>query len=116
MDTKKEEKRLPDGVTQEQMNQLARQHGQVFPVRVKKDGKQFCGLFRKPKLSDMSAAAAVGMNDPLAAGDLVYNSCKLAADPEMDSDDEVHLAAVKSVQSLFRVLEAEVGEAFGVGV
>lgn len=108
-------KRLPDGVTEEQLTKFARQHGQVFPVRVRKDDKQYCGLFRKPKLSDMSAAASMVSSDPMAAGDLVYNSCKLAADAEMDSDDEVHLKAMTLVQTLFRTLEGEVGEAFGVG-
>jgi hypothetical protein len=108
-------KRLPDGVTDEQLTQFQRKHGEVFPVRVRKDDKQFCGLFRKPKLSDMSAAQSLVSSDPMASGDLVYNSCKLAADPEMDSDEEVHLAAVKGVQRLFRVLEVEVGEAFSAG-
>lgn len=111
----KEDKKLPAGVTAEQVQQFVNRHKQVFPVRVPKDGQTYVGLFRKPKLSDMSAAAAIGQGDPIGAGELLYNQCKLACDPEMDSDDEVRMAAINGVSKIFRVLEAEVGEAYGAG-
>ena len=108
-----ETKRLPDGVTEEQLTQFVRKHGKVYPVRVPKDGTTHVGLFRKPTLTDMSAAASVGSSNPMAAGELLFNSCKLAVDPAMDQDDEVKVAAINGVSKLFRVLEAEVGEPFG---
>lgn len=100
---------LPEGVTDGHVAAWKREHGKVHRVAVTKDGKVYVGLFKKPTLTIMSAAASVG-NDPIAQGDLVYNSCKLAVDPGMDSDDEVHLAAMKLVGGLFRALEGEVGE------
>lgn len=108
-------KRLPEGVTPEQLTQWQRKHGadKVFPVRVKKDGKEFVGVFRKPNLTDMSAAASVGQGNPMASAELLYNSCKLAVDPEIEADDELKFGAMTGVGKLFRVLEAEVGEPFG---
>lgn len=110
-----DEKNLPEGVTQEHVEQLVRKHGPVYPVRVTKAGQVYIGLFRKPKLSDMSAAATFGQSAPVEAGELLYRNCKLAADPAMDTDDEVHLSAINAVAKLFRVIEAEVGEPFGAG-
>ncbi len=107
------DKRLPEGLAEEQLTQLVRKHGQVYPVRVPKDGLVHVGLFRKPTLADMSAAASVGTGNPMAAGELLYNTCKLAVDPALDSDDEVKLSAINAVSKLFKVLEAEVGEPFG---
>lgn len=108
--TTPKEVQLPAGVTEAQVAELKRTHGSVHRVAVPKDGKVYVGLFRKPDLSVMSAAASVGTSDPIAAGEVVYKSCKLAADPEMDNDGEVHLAAMGAVGNLFRQLEAEVGE------
>lgn len=108
-------KRLPEGVTEEQLTQFMRQHGpdKVFPVRVRKNGVVHVGIFRKPTLIDMSAAASVGTSNPVAAGELLYSTCKLAVDNAMDNDDEVKLAAINGVSKLFKVLETEVGEPFG---
>lgn len=108
-------KALPQGVSEEQLKKLVAKHGLVYPVHVRKDGAVLTGLFRKPTLADMSAAASVGAGNPLAAGELLYNSCKLAVDPAMDNDEEVRLSAINGVGKLFRILEAEVGEPFGVG-
>ncbi|HQY04119.1 MAG: hypothetical protein IPH00_16550 [Flavobacteriales bacterium] len=106
-------KELPEGVTEAQLKALEAKHGRVYPVVVKVDGKTRVGLFRKPRLMDMSAASTAA--NPLAIGDALYSACKLAADPAMDTDEEVHLAAVKAVAGIFRVLEAEVGEPYGSG-
>lgn len=108
-------RRLPEGVTEEQVTQWVRRHKQVFPIEVAKDEVIILGLFRKPTLADMSAAASVGVNSPMAAGELLYKSCKLAVDPAMDSDDEVMVGAINAVSSLFKVLQGKVGEPFGAG-
>ncbi len=101
---------LPQGVTPEDLKRLTLENPTgVYPVRVKKDDKVFVGLFRKPTLVDMSAAASMA-HDPMASAELLYNSCKRMVDPEMDSDDEVHFKAITLVGQLFRVLEGEVGE------
>lgn len=108
-------KALPEGVSEEDVAKLVRKHGQVYPLTVRRDKASYTGLFRKPTLADMSAAASVGTDNPMAAGELLYNSCKLAVDPAMDNDDEVKVAAINGVGKLFRILEAEVGEPFGGG-
>lgn len=106
---------LPQGVTAEQLQELVRKHGTVYPVYVRKDERVITGLFRKPDLAVMGAAASAGTHDPIAGGRVIYNTCKLVVDPEMDSDDEVRLAATGQVGKLFRILEAEVGEPFAGG-
>lgn len=108
-------RQLPTNVTEEQLQELVRKHGTVYPVYVKKDDRTVCGLFKKPDLAIMGAAASAGTNDPVKAGQLIYNSCKLVVDPEMDSDDEVKMAAMNQVGKLFRLLEGEVGEPFVAG-
>lgn len=101
---------LPEGVTEADVAALKRTHGTVHRIAVKVDGKEYVGLFKKPDLSILSAAASVGAGDPIASAELVYNSCKLRADKGMDEDAEVHVAAMGAVGKLFRQLEAEVGE------
>lgn len=104
--------RLPEGVTLEKLKALEAKHGLVYPIRQVDGDKVYRGLFRKPTLADMSAAASLG-NDQIAAGRLVYESCKLAVDPGVEDNEEVLLAFIKGVNKLFRSLEAEVGEPFG---
>lgn len=101
---------LPEGVTDADVAQLKRAHGRVHRVAVKADAKEYVGLFKTPDLSILSAAASVAASDPVAAAELVYTSCKLAADKGMDEEAEVHVAAMGAVGRLFRQLEAEVGE------
>jgi hypothetical protein len=109
------ERQLPQGTTPEQLQELVRKHGTVYPVYVTKDDRVFAGLFKKPNLTIMGAAAAAGTSNPLRTGEVLYTNCKLVADPEMDSDEEVKLAAINQVGKLFRILEAEVGEPFAGG-
>lgn len=101
---------LPEGITDADVAQFKRTHGSVHRIAVPVDGKVYVGIFKKPDLSILSAAASVGAGDPIASAELVYNSCKLAADKAMDEDAEVHVAAMGAVGKLFRQLEAEVGE------
>lgn len=110
-----EKDRLPEGVTSEQVKQWTRKHKAVYPIRIDTGHGVVVGLFRKPTLSDMSAAASVGTGNPMAAGELLYNSCKLAVDPELETDDEAKVAAINGVSRLFRILEAEVGEPLSAG-
>ena len=112
MAKKNDVSRLPEGVTEEKLKQLIAKHGTVYPIRQVDGDKVYRGLFRKPNLADMSAAASLG-NDQIAAGRFVYESCKLAVDPGVEDNDEVLLAFIKGVNKLFRSLEAEVGEPFG---
>ncbi|MBS1940309.1 MAG: hypothetical protein JST38_05475 [Bacteroidetes bacterium] len=101
---------LPEGVTDADVANLKRTHGSVHRIAVKVDGKEYVGLFKKPDLNILSAAASLAGSDPIASAELVYNSCKLRADKGMDEDAEVHVAAMGAVGKLFRQLEAEVGE------
>ncbi len=111
-----EKRKLPEGVTEQQLAEWQRKYGadKVFPIRVRKGDKEYVGTFRKPTLSDMSAAASVGQSNPMASAELLFNSCKLAVDPMMESDDEVKFGAMQGVGKLFRILDAEVGGPFGV--
>ncbi|MBS1940882.1 MAG: hypothetical protein JST38_08400 [Bacteroidetes bacterium] len=105
---------LPEGFTAERVKELARQHGAVYPVHVRKDGRIFTGLFKKPTLSIMSAAAAMGGDDAIKQGRVMYTNCKLAVDPQVDQDEELLFGMITGVGRLFKVLAAEVGEPFVV--
>lgn len=105
-------KEMPEGLTEADVKKLVMQHGQLYPITVKKDGRRITGLFKKPTLSIMAAANAGGGADLVKVGTIVFNSCKVHVPAEMESDDEVKLAALNKVGGLFRVLEAEVGEPF----
>lgn len=109
------EKKLPDGVTDEQVQAFIRRHGKVYTVSVEVDGQRHVGLFRKPTLADMSAASSLAATDPIGSNRVVYNSCKLVADPGMDTNEEALVAAMNKVAGLFRILQAEVGELSGAG-
>lgn len=103
---------LPAGVTPEQAKELARKHGAVYPVTVRKNKKAYVGLFKRPTLSILSAAAASAGDDAIRQGQVLYANCKLAVDPEVDQDEELLFGMITGVGSLFKVLAAEVGEPF----
>lgn len=102
---------LPQGISEAKLKSLKAQHGKVYAVNIPYAGKVVRGLFKKPTLAILSASASISATDPVGAGAMVYESCKLAVDPEMDDVDEVKLAAIMAVQGLFEKLTAEVGEA-----
>ena len=104
--------KLPAGVTDAELKVLVKKHGPLYPISVTRGSKTYTGLFTKPDLAIMGAAASVGKDDPIASGTILYNSCKVKVDPEMDADDEVKFGAIRSVNGLFKLLQAEVGEAF----
>ena len=103
-------KRLPDGVTEEQLAILERKNGKLKAITVKRDDEVYVGLFKKPTLAILSAANSVSKEE-LAMGQFMYENCKVQVDPIFDTDDEVKLAAIRGVGQLFRVLEVQVGEA-----
>lgn len=109
----KQELKLPQGVTEQQLTQWKRQHGKVYPINVHYKGNVVRGLFRKPTLAMISASAPMLQTDPVGAMALTYESCKLAADPEFDTVDELKLAAYTAVQRLWESITAEVGEPYG---
>lgn len=110
---------LPQGVTPEDLKKLVAKHGKgkVFPVRVKAhNGKTYCAIVKKPTLEIIDLATSVSRDaqgiDPTKFNDFVWKNCKLACDPEIESDDELFSGARSMATSLFKAAQAEVGEAF----
>lgn len=101
---------LPQGVTPDELKKLTAQHGPLFPVTVRSGDKALTGLFKKPKLEVIALAAT--KNDPVSQGKLIFNTCKVVIDPEMETIDEAFAKALGLVANLFQVWEGEVGEPY----
>lgn len=104
-------KPLPKNVTPDDVKKLVLQHGKLTELTVRRDGESFTGLFKKPTLAILSACAAKS-DDPIGAARLMYNSCKVVVDAEVENDDELLVAMFGAVGRLFRTLQAEVGEVY----
>lgn len=104
-------KPLPKNVTPDDVKKLVLQHGKLTELTVKRDGKSYTGLFKKPTLAVLSACATKS-DDPIAAARLMYNSCKVVVDEEVEKEDELLVAMFGGVGKLFRTLQAEVGEEY----
>lgn len=106
-----ETKALPKGVTEAQLKKLIAVNGPLYPITVTVDGQDHIALARKPKLAELTLAAGDG-KDPVGSGAMMFNTCVVAKDDAYDSNEEVRLAGIKAVSTLFRSLQARVGEAY----
>jgi hypothetical protein len=106
----KESIMLPGGITEVQLKQWKTRWGDVYQISVKLDteGSTATGYFKKPTLETIAAAGRVMDNDPIRAGQVVFENCWLGGDETMKNSDEAKLAAIREVNKLFRILETEV--------
>lgn len=81
-------------------------HGKVFMIEV--EGKK-CYL-KKPDRKTLSAANAVGANDPYLHNEIVLNSCWLGGDEEIKTDFDLFLAAQNELHKMINVKTAELKE------
>ncbi len=105
--------KIPGGVTQAQIDMWKAQHGSVSLVQVplNDQGTSLASAYvRKPNLTDLSAATAVQENDPMLAGQILFDNCYLGGDPEVSSIDEVKLSVIVALKSIFKVRVAAIKE------
>lgn len=82
-------------------------HGVIHDITVNaqdEDGKpiEIHGFFKKPDLQTISLMGKFQATDPLKAGTLLFNNCKISIDPRMENDDEVKLGAMLALQQTFK--------------
>lgn len=94
------------GVSNEQIAALKKEHGEIHLIESDCDGRTVKGIFRKPDIKVLSIVAKKAQDDPIGASLAMYTNCKLIVEPEMDSSDELKMAAAKKVSELFRKFES----------
>ncbi|MBL8002392.1 MAG: hypothetical protein JNL05_10560 [Flavobacteriales bacterium] len=114
------DRKLPKGTTDEQLKALIAKHVTVHPITVTKDGQSYTALLKKPTIAVMAAAtvasqATPGAIDVYKMGQVIYRSCMLVADPEIDLDEELLAGAMLKASQLFKAAQAELGEPYVAG-
>jgi len=91
-------------VTDEQIKEWKRKHGDVFQVEV--DGR--VAYLKKPDRKTLSAASVLGSKDPLKYNEIMLNNCWLAGDEDIKTDDALFLGASSVLAELIEIKEAEI--------
>ena len=90
--------------TPEQIEEWKKKHGSIFELTVE---DRSC-ILRKPTIKELSAAAAVGAKDPFKYNRVILNSCWLAGDEEIKTNDDYFLAAGGQLLEIIEVKESEI--------
>ena len=90
-------------LTPEAIAELKKKHGDIYKISV--DDKS-C-ILRKPNRKELSYASVAGKNDPLKFNEVILNSCWLAGDDELKTDDYLFLSASAKIAEIIEIKEAE---------
>ena len=90
--------------TEEQIAKLKKAHGDIFKITL--ESGESC-LLRKPTRKELSYASMAGQNDPIKFSELILNSCWLAGDEQIKTDDELFLGSSQLIGELVKVKSAE---------
>lgn len=101
---------LPEGITEAMIAGWKQLHGRVHWIRVDYNGTTRTAIVRRPDLKVISAASSLIHSDPIKAGLVLYDSCKLYVDPVIEASDELKLSVTKRIGELFQSFETELGE------
>jgi len=102
---------LAGGVSQDQINAWKKQHGDIYAIDVNTDDKgknKATGYFKKPNLAIIGAASKYIETDPMQSSAIMFDSCWLGGDPEMQNVDEVKASAMGKLGELFKIREASI--------
>ena len=88
--------------TPEQIAQWKSKHGDVFKISV--DGRN--AYLKKPDRNTLSMASAVGTKDPMQFNEIILKNCWLEGDVEIQTNDELFLAASSILEQLIVIKEA----------
>jgi hypothetical protein len=104
--------KLPCGITAEQLAEWKKLHGadnvKHIPVYTKADKSHFHSLIvRRPDMEAISKASKFA-SEPIKAGLVLYNECRLANDPEIEAQANLKASACRALTSMFKIYESEV--------
>lgn len=88
-------------VTQEMIAEWKQKHGDVFKIKV----GGFACFVKKPTRKTLSYASAA--KDTIKYNEIVLDGSWLAGDEEIKKDDSLFFAAIKRMDEVFEVKEAE---------
>lgn len=90
--------------TKEQIEKLKKEHGQIFAF--KSESGESC-LLRKPTRKELSYASMAGQNDPIKFSELILNSCWLAGDEQIKTDDELFMGVSQLLGEMIKMKSFE---------
>jgi len=84
-----------------------------FEISIKRDEKTFKCVISNPNRFVIQAAMAKmikssGEMDMVAAGEIVYNSCKISGDKEIDEDERLLVSVFLQCAQAIEIAEAEI--------
>lgn len=101
--SKKENKAIGEA-SPEQVEAWKKKYKNVFQLNVQ---GSVCYL-RKPNRTELSAAASMGKDDPMAFNESILNDCWLGGDEAIKTEDELFLSACQTLATLVEVKQAEI--------
>lgn len=98
-----QENELQGQMPQHQIDLFKKQHKDIFQVTC--DGK-VCYL-RKPDRKTLSAASALGKNDPMKFNEVILENCFIGGCEDFKTDDGLFLAVSGVLDQVIEIKEAE---------
>ncbi len=89
--------------TEQQIKAWKKEHGDIFMLQV----EDKVAYLKKPSRKALSYATATAAKDPMKFNELMLNSCWVAGDEEIKTDDSFFLAAAAKIAELIEVKEAD---------
>jgi hypothetical protein len=98
------------GPDKAQIDAWKKQHGQLLQITVKNGSKSHMAYLRKVKDRNIYAAVLSFSNAGkiLEAGEMILNNCKLYADVEIETNEQVAAAAAMAAYHAFEMPEVDV--------
>jgi hypothetical protein len=96
--------------TKSEIDALKKKHGKLFQIAVKKDGKDYFAILRKPKIVDLQVASASEKKKAFTFNASIWANCKLVSDPAIDGDDDLLMGAYSQIDEIIETAEASIKE------
>ena len=90
--------KLPEGITEEQLQVWRKKHGKLIIVNIEDEDKEvFSAVFKRPNKDILSAMTRKAKQDEINAIFFLYDNCLLAQDDDLKKDDLLKLEASKKL-------------------
>lgn len=90
--------------TKEQIENLKKEHGQIFVFKA--ESGESC-ILRKPTRKELSYASMAGQNDPIKFSELILNGCWLVGDEQIKTDDELFMGVSQLLGDMIKIKSFE---------
>lgn len=104
-DKKEERQVVAAGLDQGQIDRLKAKHGKLTLISID-GGEEF--IFKSPDMKTISAAVAVGKDDPMAFNVIIFNNCLVAGDASAVEDVSAMLSIAPHLSALIEEKKATV--------